>query len=44
MPELPEVETVRRALAQYLVGQEVTAVFVLNRRLRAPVDEKALAS
>ncbi|MEW5878686.1 MAG: bifunctional DNA-formamidopyrimidine glycosylase/DNA-(apurinic or apyrimidinic site) lyase [Acidobacteriota bacterium] len=43
MPELPEVETVRRALAQHLCGQEVTAVHVLNPRLRMPVDARALA-
>lgn len=43
MPELPEVETVRRALAQHLSGQEVTAVEVLNPRLRMPVDARALA-
>lgn len=43
MPELPEVETVRRALAQHLPGQEVSAVTVLNGGLRVPVDAKALA-
>lgn len=42
MPELPEVETVRRALAQHLCGQKVTAVEVLNPRLRMPVDSQAL--
>ncbi len=37
MPELPEVETVRRALLPHLVGATVTAVVVRTERLRRPV-------
>lgn len=37
MPELPEVETTRRGIEQYLCGHTVTAVTVRNRRLRWPV-------
>jgi len=34
MPELPEVETIRRSLLPHLVGATVTAVTVRERRLR----------
>ena len=34
MPELPEVETVRRSLEPFLVGQTVTQVEVREPRLR----------
>jgi formamidopyrimidine-DNA glycosylase len=37
MPELPEVETARRGIAPYLLGQRVTRVIVRERRLRWPV-------
>ncbi|MEQ1439228.1 bifunctional DNA-formamidopyrimidine glycosylase/DNA-(apurinic or apyrimidinic site) lyase [Fontimonas sp. SYSU GA230001] len=37
MPELPEVETVRRGLDPYLAGQVVRAVRVRESRLRWPV-------
>ena len=37
MPELPEVEVTRMALAPYLEGQPVRAVAVRERRLRWPV-------
>ena len=37
MPELPEVETVRRGLAPHLLGQTVTAVVVRQPCLRWPV-------
>lgn len=37
MPELPEVETLRRGLATELVGRTVTAVKVHERRLRRPL-------
>lgn len=37
MPELPEVETIRRGVAPALVGRRVTAVHVYDRRLRWPV-------
>jgi formamidopyrimidine-DNA glycosylase len=39
MPELPEVETTRRGIAPYLVGQPVTAVTVRDARLRWPVSD-----
>lgn len=45
MPELPEVETLRRGLATALVGRRVAAVRVYERRLRrrvAPSFEAAL--
>ncbi|MDZ7268682.1 MAG: bifunctional DNA-formamidopyrimidine glycosylase/DNA-(apurinic or apyrimidinic site) lyase [candidate division KSB1 bacterium] len=38
MPELPEVETVRRGLQQALVGKKITAVSVRETRLRVPVS------
>lgn len=38
MPELPEVETVRRGLAGLLTGRWIRAVAVLEPRLRWPVD------
>jgi len=37
MPELPEVETVRRGLAAAVTGRRVTAVTVHERRLRRPL-------
>ncbi len=43
MPELPEVETVRRGIAPHLVGQTVVQVVVRQPRLRWPVPE-ALAA
>ena len=43
MPELPEVETVRRGLAPRVTGQTVTGVTVRQPRLRWPVPE-ALAT
>ncbi len=39
MPELPEVETTRRGIAPYLVGQRVSRVIVRERRLRWPIPE-----
>ena len=44
MPELPEVETVRRTLAPHLVGRRVTEVVVRNQALRVRVDRRALAA
>ena len=32
MPELPEVETIRRGLEKLIDGQEITAVKVLNEK------------
>ncbi len=43
MPELPEVETVRRGLAPHLTGQIVTKVVVRQPRLRWPVPEELAA-
>ncbi len=34
MPELPEVETARRGIAPYLVGEEVDRMVIRQRRLR----------
>jgi formamidopyrimidine-DNA glycosylase len=42
MPELPEVETIRRGLSRKLVGQRIVSVEVRERRLRRPIDPKAL--
>ncbi|EIK54950.1 formamidopyrimidine/5-formyluracil/ 5-hydroxymethyluracil DNA glycosylase [Stutzerimonas stutzeri TS44] len=39
MPELPEVETTRRGIVPYLVGQRVSRVIVRERRLRWPIPE-----
>ncbi len=40
MPELPEVETVRRGLARRLVGRRFAAVTVRQRRLRRPLPPR----
>lgn len=37
MPELPEVETTRRGIEPFLVGQAVTGLIVRQRRLRWPI-------
>ncbi len=37
MPELPEVETSRRGIAPYVVGQRIERVEIRERRLRWPV-------
>lgn len=42
MPELPEVETIRRALSQHLPGQRIECIRVRDSRLRSPVDQKRL--
>jgi formamidopyrimidine-DNA glycosylase len=42
MPELPEVETVRRSLLAKLPGRRVTEIQVRDARLRVPVDEERL--
>ncbi|TAG82129.1 MAG: bifunctional DNA-formamidopyrimidine glycosylase/DNA-(apurinic or apyrimidinic site) lyase [Burkholderiales bacterium] len=39
MPELPEVETVRRGLSSEIVGRTITGVAVRERRLRWPIAE-----
>lgn len=42
MPELPEVETIRRTLLPRVVGCTITGVTVRQRRLRLPVHEAQL--
>jgi formamidopyrimidine-DNA glycosylase len=42
MPELPEVETIRRCLEPRLAGRRIVRVEVRDRRLRHPVDTRAL--
>ncbi len=42
MPELPEVETIRRGLAPQIVGRQITGVRVRQPQLRDLVDVKAL--
>jgi len=42
VPELPEVETVRRTLVPHLVGVTLAAVRVRERRLRVPVNVASL--
>ncbi len=37
MPELPEVETIRRGIAPHLIGRRVESVVVRQPRLRRPV-------
>jgi formamidopyrimidine-DNA glycosylase len=44
MPELPEVETVRRGLADAVVGRRIVDVVVHDRRLRRPVAPSLRAS
>ena len=39
MPELPEVETSRRGIEPWLLGQKINAVVVRDARLRWPVPE-----
>ena len=42
MPELPEVETIRRGLSQQLAGRTISAVRVRQPKLRHVVDARAL--
>jgi len=42
MPELPEVETICKALRPRLVGREITGVAALIESIRHPLDEHAL--
>ncbi len=44
MPELPEVETVRKAAEARLAGRVITGVDVRNPQLRRPVDIEGLQS
>lgn len=43
VPELPEVETIRRSLSPHLVGRFVTRVVVRNGDFRIPVQPRVLA-
>jgi formamidopyrimidine-DNA glycosylase len=43
MPELPEVETVRRRLAPFLEGATIAAAEILDPRLTRPVDPELVA-
>ena len=42
MPELPEVEVIKRGLQQYLPGRRVIAVSAGNKKLRLPMPRKDL--
>src|SRR4029453_14192940 len=42
MPELPEVEVLRRTVEANLIGDTIEAVEVRERRLREPVDTRTL--
>jgi formamidopyrimidine-DNA glycosylase len=42
MPELPEVETIRRSLEPHLVGRRIAGLTVREPRLREQVDPSAL--
>lgn len=44
MPELPEVETVRRGLAEHVVGNKFKEITVLHRRATSPKSIAALTS
>lgn len=37
MPELPEVETIRRGIEPVITGKKIVAVYILETRLRRPV-------
>ena len=41
MPELPEVETIGRALKEYLAGKSIKGVQIFTPRLREPLDSLA---
>lgn len=43
MPELPEVETVRRGIEPHVTSRRITAVRVRERRLRWPVSRRVSA-
>lgn len=44
MPELPEVETVRRGITPHVIGRQIEQVIVRDRRLRWPVDDALTAT
>ena len=39
MPELPEVEVVRRSLSKFINGQKIKKVHIFNRNLRYKIDK-----
>lgn len=39
MPELPEVETIRRGLAPLVEGEQITQLIVREKRFRIPIDK-----
>ena len=41
MPELPEVETIRRGVEPHVVGHTIREVIVRDSRLRWPLDTPA---
>ncbi|MBF0445616.1 MAG: DNA-formamidopyrimidine glycosylase, partial [Magnetococcales bacterium] len=43
MPELPEVETIRRGLVPLLIKQEIVAVIMRRKNLRWPIPTKELS-
>jgi len=43
MPELPEVEVIRRGLVPYLIGRKVVRIVCANRKLRLPIPRAAFA-
>ncbi|RMD99457.1 MAG: DNA-formamidopyrimidine glycosylase, partial [Calditrichaeota bacterium] len=42
MPELPEVETIRRGLQRFIIGYRINRVEVREPRLRWPIDVERL--
>lgn len=42
MPELPEVETVRKAMELHLVGRRIDSVWCSGKRMREPLPRKRL--
>jgi len=42
VPELPEVETTKRGISPHSIGQRIVKVIVRHKKLRWPVDQKAL--
>lgn len=44
VPELPEVEVIRRGLTPHLLGRRIDRVVISNRRLRLPVPRAKLRS
>lgn len=44
MPELPEVETIRRAMAAKVIGEEIERVEVLHAQVIEPMDAEAFCA